>query len=262
MYTWWLLGLLVLYFVAGRYHPGLVLAATSAFVGFLLLFFPTASAALWFAGGFGETKPYVTWLLIFVMWALFYVLNVAAVGTIRLTPANVEAERQHPDVIEGWARFGFTQWRAWRPRSGRSLIFAFGRPQGATIIVLQRHGVGWKSSALSSLSQGRARVQTTRESLGLQDPGELFQIVQASDPAEQVAIHEDAIDYLQSEGVQVDTLDMMDMADYLVEEQRRSRAAALRFPIGLLRSMFRPIFHVGRLRTRPSRRWQVDQLRA
>jgi hypothetical protein len=89
---------------------------------------------------------------------------------------------------------------------------------------------------------------------------ELRQIVRAKTAEVLLDSHRDGLDYLRSHGVAIDHLPVGETMGFLQELQDRERAALLRFPTGFLGSFFRPIFHLGRLRTRPGRRWQIRWL--
>lgn len=255
-----LFGFFGLYFAGLRRHFGLTWALIYLGTG-LLIVLPTAGLLV---NGLieGPSESWVRGLIMAaLLWTFFLLLRAFLTRPLQPIAASAEAAEEHPEVIDGWIRAGFTEWEGWRLRSGgRGLLLVFGRPLEPILLLAYMDGVRWKTVAASSLAGRRGVFYTTREAEGMLDLGELRQIVHPQNVEKLIELHEDGLDYLRTQGVGIDVLAVDNAIEFLNEDRRRSRAALIRFPIGFLGHFFRPVLHVGRLRTRPSRHWQLGRL--
>ncbi len=262
MTIWWLLPLGLLFLVGNWRHPGLTYALAMAVMGFAMIGLTIAHAAFGFVEG-PDRDWAIGWLWVAAFWGLYYGLNLLAVRSWNVVPATAE-ELSMPDrVPQGWAEADITDRRAWRIRPGHpALILAWAHPEDHLAMFAFHHHGTWQMAAGSSLAGGTGMLWTARTAFNLHDFAELRQIVASRDSEVLSETHRDAVDYLLSEGVVADPLSAEASGAFLMESARRDRAGLLKFPRGIVAWMIRPIFHVGALRTRPGRRWQLKRFAA
>lgn len=207
--------------------------------------------------GFGP-RPWATALLLGAVWGFFYGLDLLLVRPYSPAPAQEEGLRANPDVVRQWDEAGITEHGVWRLRPGsKGLVYAYRSPTRQAIVYNHYDRGRWQGVIVSGFGAGSGFLVTGWDSMGLFDRREIRQIIHTRDWEEAARIHRDAIGFLEESGITVDTASGESLVEPLVEMNRRDRRSLLRFPLDFLGSLFRPIFHVGALRRRIGRRWQL-----
>lgn len=251
-----LLGLL---FVGQRYRYGLTYAVLWFIVGAGILGLTIWSFVAGIVSGFGP-RPWATGFMLVLLWGLFYGLDLYIVRPYSPAPANEEGLRTNPDVIRQWDEAGITEYGVWRMRPrAKGLVYAYRPPTRQAIVYSYYERGRWQGFIVSGFAAGSGHLVTSWDSIGLFDRREIRQIIHAREWDEAFRIHRDAIEFLEEDRIVVDAWTRGSLVEPLLDMNRRDRRAMLQFPVGFLGSLFRPIFHVGPLRRRMGRHWQLRQ---
>ncbi len=172
--------------------------------------------------------------------------------TRRDDPVPVDDPADYRELINPWLEAGLTEVEIFRLRSGaRSVVIAQRGPVEATVLVMAvrdaTNEVGtWALS--TPLGDGEGALVTTTDPVGLLDFGEVRQIIDNEDDA--WTIHQDGLVFCTGLGVATNREVGESLQDHVLWMRNRDRWVARRFPLGFLAMMFRPMFHLGRLRER------------
>lgn len=167
-------------------------------------------------------------------------------------PVPVDDPEDYRELVEPWLETGLTEVEIFRLRPGtRSVVIALRGPVKATVLVLAvrdaTNAVGtWALS--TPLGDGEGALVTTTDPVGLLDFGEVRQIIDDKDDA--WATHQDGLVFCTESGIAANREIGETLRDHVLWMRNRDRWVARRFPLGFLAMMFRPMFHLGRLRGR------------
>jgi hypothetical protein len=212
--------------------------------------------------------PFLPLLLIVGTVLAFITRNVVAVVVVALAwaaglaglrytnrrddPVPVDDPEKYRELIDAWLETGLTEVEVFRLRPrARSVVIALRGSVEATVLVLAvrdtANEVGtWALS--TPLGDGEGALVTTTDPVGLLDFGEVRQII--DDETDAWAIHQEGLVFCTESGIATNREIGDTLQDHVLWMRNRDRWVAIRFPLGFLAMMFRPMFHLGRLRER------------